>query len=175
MNTELLHAEQHSLYRREWECHLLPPQLSVSAIGEPGWGWCGFESPQILVSKEDPSPTFEEQFQSKAFENKQHYPYICMAFDLLGGIHDSSRFKTATGFLSLPSFFFWPESLELSYVKASLYAFCQIPFTSDQFPSSNTCAGSRDNHIKGSECFPGWRCQGQDCSFWLQCGVTSWL
>lgn len=62
----------------------MPPSSSsaVSATSEPACSWCGFESPQIL------SPTFEKRFQSKAFENKQHYPCVCVVFDLLEGIHD---------------------------------------------------------------------------------------
>lgn len=36
MNMEALCAEQHSLYRREWECHLLPSQLSVSLVNLAG-------------------------------------------------------------------------------------------------------------------------------------------
>lgn len=50
------------------------------------WVWVSSDT----VEKGDLSPTFEKRFQSKAFENKQHYPCICVVFDLLGGTHDST-------------------------------------------------------------------------------------
>lgn len=95
----------------------MPPSSSsaVSATSEPACNWCGFESPQIL------SPTFEKRFQSKAFENKQHYPCVCVVFDLLEGIHDPTvTLKSQLVSLCPPSFFFWPVSLALSYIKPNL-------------------------------------------------------
>lgn len=134
VNTEALQAEQHSLYRREWECHLLPPQLSLPFVNLAGadvglsllrYRWEG--GTHLLLLKKG----FTQRFLKQAALPL----HLCGIWSARRHSWFHSHFKTAADFLRLPSFFFCPESLELSYVKASLSAFCQIPFSSDQVPS----------------------------------------